>query len=323
VITGTAGLAPIAPGLAQVRDVADITDAVTPAYDPLSLASEFPYQVKDLEVLDPERERSIPVRIYLPEGSAPVPVIVLSHGLGGSRLSLPYLASHWAARGYGVIALQHLGSDDAVWRSVEPEQRQKALTAAATVDNFLLRVKDVPVVLDQLEAWSKDPQQAWVQQLDLSRIGMAGYSFGAITAQAIGGQHFMGRPLFQDDRVQALVLLSPSSPIQGTPQQAFSTVTLPWLLMTGTADISPIGNFDVASRLAVFSALPPGNKYELVLEDAEHSAFADGPFENDRYPRNPNHHRATIALSTAFWDTYLKQDKTALGWLTSPAPVRS
>ena len=306
----------VAPGSVAPSSV----DPDALAYDPLALAAESPYEIKDLEVVDSDRERSIPLRIYLPEGTTPAPVILLSHGLGGSRLTLSYLANHWAARGYGVIALQHLGSDDAVWRSVEPDQRHKALTAAATVDNFLLRVNDIPAVLDQLERWSKDTQQTWVQQLELARIGMAGYSFGAITAQAIGGQRFLGRSLFQDDRVQAVVLLSPSSPLQGTPQQAFSTVTLPWLLMTGTADVSPIGNFDVASRLAVFSALPPGNKYELVLQDGEHSVFADGPFENDRYPRNPNHHRATIALSTAFWDAYLKQDKTALGWLTSQAP---
>ncbi|TVS18352.1 MAG: hypothetical protein EA424_11055 [Planctomycetaceae bacterium] len=48
---------------------------------------------------------------------------------------------------------------------------------------------------------------------------------------------------------------------------------MPWLLMTGTHDTSPIGGQTVKSRLAVFPALPPGDKYELVLDSAEHSAF--------------------------------------------------
>jgi predicted dienelactone hydrolase len=289
-------------------------------YDPLSLGLNYSYQIKDLEVMDSQRQRSIPLRIYLPEGPAPAPLILLSHGLGGSRMELAYLATYWATQGYGVIALQHLGSDDGVWRSVEPEQRYKALAEAATVQNFLLRVQDIPAVLDHLERWQRDPQQHWVQQLDLSRIGMAGYSFGAITAQAIGGQRFWGRPRFQDDRIKAVVLLSPSSPYKETPDQAFPAVTIPWLLMTGTADVSSIGNVDVASRLAVFPALPLGNKYEVVLKDAEHSAFGDAPLSTDRYPRNPNHHRATIALSTAFWDAYLKEDGTAQAWLASDAP---
>ena len=39
------------------------------------------------------------------------PVILLSHGLGGTRDSMNYLASHWASRGFTVIAMQHAGSD--------------------------------------------------------------------------------------------------------------------------------------------------------------------------------------------------------------------
>lgn len=312
---GDRPFSPVHPGLAQEKTVAS-----TITYDPLSLVSKYSYSIKDLDSVDSQRGRSIPLRLYLPQGRSSVPVILLSHGLGGSRQSLAYLATHWASRGYGVVALQHLGSDDSVWRSVAPEEQYKALAEAATLNNFLLRVQDVRAILDQLEIWSRDPQQDWTQQLDLSRIGLAGYSFGAITAQAIGGQRFFGRPLFQDDRVQAVALLSPSSPLEGTPQEAFHAVNIPWLLMTGTADVSPIGNFDVASRLGVFPALPPGNKYEVVLQDAEHSVFADVPLSTDRYPRNPNHHRATIALSTAFWDAHLQQDKMAQEWLASDAP---
>ena len=49
------------------------------------------------------------------------------------------------------------------------------------------------------------------------------------------------------------------------------------MLMTGTRDFTGIGNGDVKSRLAVFAALPPGGKYELVLDGAEHSVFTDRP----------------------------------------------
>ncbi|MEY2977020.1 MAG: alpha/beta hydrolase family protein [Prochlorotrichaceae cyanobacterium] len=323
-VTGTALIVPASPSNAQSLSPEIPSTIVSAPYDPLSLLPEQSYEIRDLEVLDSTRDRSIPLRVYLPQSllpqSNPVPVILLSHGLGGSRAGLSYLASHWAARGYAVIALQHLGSDETVWRSVAPEHRYKALAEAASVENFLLRVKDVPAVLDQLEAWQRDPEQDWVKSLDLNRIGMGGYSFGAITAQAIGGQRFFGRPLFQDDRIQAMVLLSPSSPQKEDPHQAFRSVHIPSLLMTGTADVSSIGNIDLASRLAVFSALPPGDKYEVVLKDAEHSAFGDAPLATDRYPRNPNHHRVTLALSTALWDAYLQQEATAQAWLASDAP---
>ena len=68
------------------------------------------------------------------------------------------------------------------------------------------------------------------------------------------------------------------------------------------------------SRLAVFPALPPGDKYELVLHEAGHEAFTDREIFG-KEPRNPNHHRVILALSTAFWDWYLRGDASAKDWL--------
>ena len=93
------------------------------------------------------------------------------------------------------------------------------------------------------------------------------------------------------------------------------------MLMTGTKDLVPlIGKADMKSRLAVYPALPPGGKYELVLDRAEHSAFTDRPLPGDTEKRNPNHHRAILALSTAFWDAYLRDDPAAKAWLDGDGP---
>ena len=69
------------------------------------------------------------------------------------------------------------------------------------------------------------------------------------------------------------------------------------------------------SRLVVFPALPPGQKYQLILDKAEHSAFVDQKMQRDTQPHNPNHHRAILAITTAFWDAYLKGDNAAKTWL--------
>jgi hypothetical protein len=90
--------------------------------------------------------------------------------------------------------------------------------------------------------------------------------------------------------------------------------------MTGTKDTSAIGSQSVESRLAVFPALPEGRAYEVVLHDAEHSAFTDRGLPGDREPRNPNHHRVILALSTAFWDAYLRGDADARSWLDGDGP---
>jgi hypothetical protein len=85
--------------------------------------------------------------------------------------------------------------------------------------------------------------------------------------------------------------------------------------MTGTHDGAPIGGQTPATRREVFPALPKGSKYELVLDGAEHSAFGDRALPGETRPRNPNHHRAVLALSTAFWDAYLRGDSAARAWL--------
>lgn len=293
------------------------------AYDPLALPIDTQAVPRDLDVRDERRDRTIPVRVVLPpDASAPCPVVLFSHGLGGSREGCGYLGDHWSARGYAAVFLQHPGSDTAVWQDAPPARRLAALRDAASLANFRLRVEDVAAVIDALAAWNRDEGHPLAGRLDLDRVGMAGHSFGAQTAQAVSGQSYplVGRR-FTDPRIKAAVIMSPGTP-QGRrdPGDAFADVAIPWLLMTGTKDTAAIGGQSVESRLAVFPALPEGLAYELVLHDAEHSAFTDRALPGDREPRNPNHHRAILALSTAFWDAFLRDDADARAWLDGPGP---
>lgn len=291
------------------------------AYDPLKLPTDKLPPPVDLSVHDTARKRDIPVRIFLPISTKPAPVVLFSHGLGGSREGSPFLGAQWAARGYAVVYLQHAGSDSAVWKDVTPAERMAALKSAASLPNYLARVKDVPAVLDQLTAWNKETGHALLGRLDLEHVGMSGHSFGAMTTQSVSGESIGGMGTrFTDPRIHAAIAFSPDIPSKGDPKAAFATVSIPWMLMTGTKDVSVVSRATVESREAVFPALPPGDKYEVVLENAEHSAFTDRPLPGDQQPRNPNHHRVILALSTAFWDAYLKGDADAKAWLNSDGP---
>jgi predicted dienelactone hydrolase len=309
------------------------------AYDPMAVSSAFPPKAVDLVVKDAARQRDIPIRIYLPDSRSEAPVVMFSHGLGGSRENNRYLGVHWAARGYVGVFLQHPGSDESVWKDTAAGARYRALRSAANGQNLQLRMQDVPAVLDQLEAWNKTSGHQLAGRLDLTRVGMSGHSFGAITTQAVSGQTFpfLGgasgrRPgrggaaaaavSSAEPRIKASVIFSPSSPRFGDAKTAFAAVKVPWLLMTGTEDTAPIGDIDLESRLAVFPALPPGDKFELVLDGAQHSAFGDRDLPGDREgSRNPNHHRAITAISTAFWDTCLRNDPAARAWLNGSGPA--
>jgi predicted dienelactone hydrolase len=302
-------------------NVALSTHGADRTYDPLAVTDPNHIQTLDLTVKDDARNREIPIRVYLPATKSPQPVVLFSHGLGGSRNGSVYLGNHWAARSYVAVFLQHPGSDTSVWQDKPAGERMDAMRQAANLQNFLLRAKDVHAVLDQLEHWNVSNDHPLAKRLDMNHVGMSGHSFGAITTQAVSGQMVTGlRQTLTDPRIKAAVIMSPSSPIRGNAKQAFARVAIPWLLMTGTKDVAPIGNADVPSRLAVFASLPPGHKYELVLDRAEHSAFSDRALPIDTEKRNPNHHRVILALSTAFWDAYLRENPAAQAWLDGDGP---
>lgn len=292
------------------------------SYDPLNVAGSQSPEVSDRTVHDSRRGRDIPVRIYTPAAGGPAPVVLFSPGLGGSRTGYAYLARRWAERGYVVVVLQHPGSDAAIWQGKPRMQAIAAFKRAASGRNFMLRVGDVRTVLDRLAVWNRTATDVLAGRLDLGEIGMAGHSFGAVTTEAVSGERFFGRAMLTDRRIKAALALSPSSPRRGSAAAAFGQVSIPWMLMTGTRDVAPLGlgARTVASRLAVYAALPPGRKYELVLAGARHLAFSDRPVTGNQTPRNPNDHRAILALSTAFWDTMLRREPSAGAWLNGSGP---
>ena len=286
------------------------------SYNPLMPTEGGPRKVLDLVVRDGERQRDLPVKIYLPKSSGPAPLILFSHGLGGSSRGYSYLGTQWAGRGYVVVMIQHPGSDESVWQG--NSDPAAAMRQAANGKNFILRMQDVSVVISMLGLWNKEAGNPLRNRIDMEKIGMSGHSFGALTTQGVSGERlgFLGIK-FTDPRIKAALCLSPGSPAFGNPSKAFGTVKIPWMLMTGTNDVSLIGRQNLASRLGVFTALPAGGKYELVLNGADHMAFTDAPIP--RSTSNANHHKVIDALSTAFWDAYLKGDKVAKAWLDGEA----
>jgi len=288
-------------------------------YDPLRVATAALAAPRDFTIRDAARSRDIPVRVYLPAAAAAAPVVLFSHGLGGSRENNAYLANHWAARGYVVVAMQHAGSDESVLKGARPLQRIAALKKAASAENLMRRLDDVRSVLDELTRWQSENGHPLRGRLNLTRIAMSGHSFGALTTQGVSGQRF---PIFgttrTDSRIKAAIILSPSAPHGGDAKRAFGDVTIPWLLMTGTKDVAEVGDATLEDRLAVYPALSgKGDAYELVLDGAEHHAFGDSPQRQGQSARNPAHHRAIQAISTAFLDAHLREQSAARGWLRS------
>ncbi len=201
--------------------------------------------VTDLAWTDAQRSRTLPLRMRLPErasASRPAPLVLFSHGLGGSLDAGRFWAEHWASHGIAVIHLQHPGSDASVWQGSDSRaQAARAMKTAASLDQFAARVADVKFVLDEL-ARRHAIGDVLARRLDLDRIGMSGHSFGAVTTQALAGQRFpVGRrqaaqaATLTDARLRAFIAFSPSARGDDTAAQ-FATITRPFFSVTGTED---------------------------------------------------------------------------------------
>lgn len=294
-------------------------DVALSQYDPLK--TTFNTETIDTSFTYGPIKRSVPLRIYLPNTDEPTPVILFSHGLGGSRQASPFLGAHWSERGYCVVFMQHAGSDRNVIKDAPRFQKRNALKNAANRESAKQRINDVHATIDQLTQLNRSPGQLR-NRLNLDQIGMSGHSFGAMTTQAVSGQSdAQNDQTTADIRIKAAIAMSPSMPLGSRRSKPFAMVKIPWLLMTGTDDDSPVNRWvDAASRRKVFQALPTaGHFYELVLNDGNHFIFGGRSIRKGASSQSNQQQRSIKAISTAFWDAYLKQDSSARSWLKGDA----
>jgi predicted dienelactone hydrolase len=265
---------------------------------------------------DAARNRDVPVKIYYPEKiSAPCPVIIFSHGLGGSCENYEYLGRHWAGCGYVSVHIQHLGSDDAVWKNAGVAGASAAMRKSVLdVSNALNRAKDVSFAIDQITRMNGDAASPLHGRLDLANIGMAGHSFGGWTTMAVAGQKIgpMGKSL-ADPRIKAAIEMSAPVPRLGA-ERAVADMTTPMFHMTGTLDDSPLGDTKAGERRVLFDKMKRAETCLVIFNGADHMTFS-GHVRPDAKSGDEKFHALILSASTAFWDAYLRGDGDAKHWL--------
>lgn len=228
---------------------------------------------------------------------AKYPLLVLSHGTGGSAASLDWLASALAANGYIVAGVNHPGNN-----ALEP----------LTFDGFILwweRATDISEVLDNVLA---DP--ALGARIDTTRIGAVGFSLGGYTVLELAGartnlkrfldfcassaadaicrppemdrladgahapSHFSPETTasmaqsgdsYRDPRIKAVFAIAPALG-EAFDQTSFADVHIPVSLMAGTADkIAP-----PQTNIQRIAGLLPGATV-LMVPGAAHNTYLD------------------------------------------------
>ncbi|PAQ09881.1 alpha/beta hydrolase family protein [Mesorhizobium temperatum] len=282
------------------------------------------YTIIDGAFRDESRSRTVPYRLYAPAPlSGAYPVILVSHGIGGSREAMPYLGRRLAESGYMAVHLQHTGTDSSIWQHANTLADVYRILREAMWDANVARARfqDVPFALRELARMNGEGRLAG--RLDLTRIGMAGHSYGGVSTMVSAGQRMGpgGQWSFKEPRIRAGLVMSPNIPIQGGELAAlYRDISIPLFHITGTRDGNAVpGNkeFDPIQRTLPYEALTIPHQYLLVLDGADHNAFsglkhgphAHGPEEETRYTR------VVQDGAVLFFDGYLNEKMASLAAL--------
>lgn len=289
--------------------------------------TDGPYQyeiIDDIVVKDSSRNRDIPLRIYYPKSDGLIcPVILVSHGMGGSKTSGNWVGKFLATHGYVCVFMTHYGSDSSLLDlSAGLQENIKRLQKSLTdPKNIVNRPQDITKVLDWLEQTGKD-LPALKGRLDLKNIGTTGHSFGAFTTLVVAGGYAdasrknFGKS-FDDPRPKAFLAMSPPGSFPGAdPRVTFKEITRPTMTMTGSNDVDPIIQppRSAESRLDAYTYMPRGDKFALWIEGAYHHTFGDG---RAGQTIDPFARKITRIVTLAFFDAYVKGNDTALAFIKS------
>ncbi|MFM9995759.1 MAG: alpha/beta hydrolase family protein [Phycisphaerales bacterium] len=276
----------------------------------------------------------LPIRVRYPRGAtAPVPLVIFSHGMGGSFDAFAEVTAHWVSHGYVVILPTHADSTRRQGRDGRAALLRDAEAYRRRVDP-VARVNDVKLILRSLENIELETPELKLADgrplIDRERVGIAGHSAGALTTQMAIGAKVRTRDSLRphsvgDDRFDAAIVISG----QGTTNRMFtedswSTLDKPMLVITGSKDTAGVGAETPESRRHPYEFAPAGDKFLLWIEGATHSSY-QGPGRGADIGRRLDREEpgtplkvigdAVMAQTLAFWDAYLKHDEAAAAYL--------
>ena len=301
--------------------------------------------MKDSRRDDPSgrlRERTFPVELYLPKvkNRQPLPLIIISHGLGSDLTTFAYFAKHLASHGFAVAVPEHPGSS-----ARQIDALLNGLVKNVTPPQELIdRPLDIKFVLDYIA-------RNYGKKIDTNNVGMIGQSFGAYTALAIAGAELNWQTLnrdctdlddswnlslllqclalqipvvetrvnLRDERIKAVVAINPlTSSVFG--EQGLSKIKIPVMLVSGSADpITP----SLSEQIVPFTWLKTPKKYLVLLEGGTHFSTLNESAGSIPVPPQAIGPDPKIAqgyvrqLGLAFFSTYITDESTYAQYLNA------
>ena len=140
--------------------------------------------------MDQMRNRNVPIKFHLPEETAAQPMVVVSHGAGGSRDGIFALSQEMANQGYVVMCLEHVTSN---LDNIRSRMRGKRLSFRNTLVDCgkdmsarKNRPLDVKFAIDLAQRFNRE-KLGLKGRIDFSQVAMIGHSYGAYTTMVCCG----------------------------------------------------------------------------------------------------------------------------------------
>jgi predicted dienelactone hydrolase len=257
---------------------------------------------------DAKRNKDVELSIDYPIHGLSYPVIVFSHGYGGSGRAYESLAAYWTSYGYVVIRPSHADAN-----ALRDLYEQAQITPSSMADRRRERrdrsAEGPPAAGERVRTFVKNAEEGWEKEgaaqwrdraadisfvidslddleqrfpelhgkMDHARIGVGGHSYGALTAMLISGMTVFTNPVVTaaDPRVKAIVAMSPQgvNVEKGWTNQSWASVKIPALYMTGSNDYGTVITDGPDWRRLAYVNSPPGDKYYVDIAGARHLSF--------------------------------------------------
>ena len=227
---------------------------------------------------------ALDVAVWQPASEGRAPLIVFSHGFGGSNTQSTFLMEALAKDGYIIFAPNHHDAHG-LMRGMQPQVpfHKAQLWSATTHED---RRKDIVNLLDALKS---DP--IWAAKIDWDNIGLCGHSLGGYTVLGLAGAW----PQWKLAGVKAVLALSPfAAPY--VVSKSLGNINVPVMYQGGSKDVflTPL----MLKENGVYDQTP-APAYLVDFDGAGHLAWT-GFNHNDKQKEQIDFY------SLKFFDWYLK-----------------